>query len=192
MSAKKSRQTLKARYSSDSVSNKTNAVRIFSKPIIPILVVSVMIVCIFIIILFSKDGNNTDDNKTYNLVVTPNNVDELIADATSKVAEGSYDVCMNSTWKFKDVESASYNAYVENVVSNNYTVYFTLTLNETAAELYKSPYIPVGSSLKNIKLEDESLSKGTYPCTVTYHLVDDNYSEISTLNISVDLVIEAE
>ena len=62
--------------------------------------------------------------------------------------------------------------------------------SDTGDTIYESPYIPVGSSLEKIKLNDESLSKGTYPCTLTYHLVDEQHIDISTLNISISVVIE--
>lgn len=135
-------------------------------------------------------SNGSSDAGSYNLVVTPDNVDELLAENPSKVASGSYDVCMNSTWKFADAASASSNAYVENLLSNRNTVSFVLTRNDNGDTIYESPYIPVGSSLKNIKLSDENLGKGTYPCTVTYHLVDENYKDISTLKLSVNIVIQ--
>jgi hypothetical protein len=75
-------------------------------------------------------------------------------------------------------------------LSNSNTVNFTVTRNDTGATIYTSPYIPVGSSLSNIKLEDEEMGKGTYPCVVTYHLLDGEYKEVSTVKINISVVIE--
>ena len=194
MSTSKSKQTLRDRYSSQNsdigsngkTSGQSKGLRI--KPIIIIVVVTVAVLGIVLAAAILK-SNDSEQVGSYNLVVTPDNVDELIAENPSKVAAGSYDVCMNSTWQFKNARSASDNAYVENLISNTNTVNFTLTRNDTGDTIYESPYIPVGSSLKNIKLTDENLNKGTYPCTVTYHLVDDNYEELSTLKISISVVI---
>lgn len=139
----------------------------------------------------NDSGKDSKDNTAYNLVVTPDNIDEILAEnETNKVAAGTYDVSMNSTWKFENARTASKNASVDNVASNRNTVNFVVTRNDTGAVIYESPYLPVGSSLANIKLNDESLAKGTYPCTVMYRLVDDDYNEISTVNISISVVIE--
>lgn len=99
---------------------------------------------------------------------------------------------MNSTWTFKNARSASSNAYVENVLSNTNTVKFSLTRNDTNELIYESPYIPVGSSLRNIKLSDESLKSGTYPCTIQYHLVDENYQNVSSVKVSLSVVIKED
>lgn len=194
MSVSKSKQTLRDRYSSQNsgigsngkASGQSKGLRSKLVTIIAVIVVAI----VGIVAVSVLKSNDTQKVGSYNLVVTPDNIDELLAENPSKVAAGSYDVCMNSTWQFENSQSASGNAYVENLISNTNTVNFTLTRNDTNAVIYESPYIPVGSSLKNIKLSDESLGKGTYPCTVTYHLVDENYDEISTLKINVSVVIK--
>lgn len=194
MSTSKSKQTLRDRYSSQNsgigsngrTSGQSKGLR--SKPVTIIAAVVVGILGVVFVATILK-GNNSKQVGSYNLVVAPDNIEELLAENPSKAAAGTYDVSMNSTWQFKDAKSASDNAYVANLLSNTNTVNFTLTRNDTNAVIFESPYIPVGSSLRNIKLSDESLSKGTYPCTVTYHLLDDEYQELSVVNISVSVVI---
>lgn len=193
MSTSKSKQKLSNRYAtSNSGDQKRKAGKgSLSMPlIIGLVLIAVIIGGIAVTAVMSRNTRNNSDVSGYNVVVTPDNVDQLIAENPSKVAAGSYDVCMNSTWQFKNAKSVSDNAYVENLISNTNTVNFTLARNDTGTTIYESPYIPVGSSLKNIKLTDESLGAGTYPCTVTYHLVDENYNQISTLKISVSVVIQ--
>lgn len=194
MSTSKSKQTLRDRYSSQNsgigsngkASGQSKGLRIKPVTIIAAVVVGILGVVFVATILKS---NNSKQVGSYNLVVTPDNIDELLAENPSKAVAGSYDVSMNSTWHFDDAKSASDNAYVENLLSNSNTVNFTLTRNDTGAVIYESPYIPVGSSLRNIKLSEENMGKGTYPCTVTYYLLDENYEEISSVRISVSVVI---
>jgi hypothetical protein len=201
MSKEKSTQKLSDRYSSTGSTSTTGMVAgaaakgstLLSMPVVVSTAVAVVAVG-GIVAFTSLSGNNTgtdsDSVAAYNLVVTPDESDEDSTETVSKAAAGTYDVSMNSTWEFADAKSASSNASVDNLSSNTNTVYFIVTRDDTGTMIYKSPYIPVGGSLSNIKLSDESLAKGTYPCTLTYHLVDDNYEDISTLNISVSIVIQ--
>lgn len=192
MSASKSQQNLSSRYSNSS--NNSGMNRGSGKSSKTIIIMLLALVCIIgvVVIVFSDKGQNIDAN-AYNLVVTPDNIEELKqANGNATLAAGSYDVCMNSTWTFKNARSASSNAYVENVLSNTNTVKFSLTRNDTGQLIYESPYIPVGSSLRNIKLSDESLKSGTYPCTIQYHLVDENYQNVSSVKVSLSVVIKED
>lgn len=120
-------------------------------------------------------------------IVTPENVDEV--KNKEKVGIGYYSCKMNVDWNFKDSSSPSYNAYVANSENNNNTVYFDLILDETGELLYSSPYIPVGSELEDITL-DANLKAGDYSATVTYHLVDEENNELSTVSVAVTLHVE--
>ena len=130
-----------------------------------------------------------DSGEVRATVVTPENVDEVKAKQEEKVEGGFYACQMNVEWNFKDSSSASYNAYVANSEYNNHTVYFDLFLSDTNEKIYSSPYIPVGSELKDIKL-DANLAAGTYPALVTYHLVDEEKNELSTVTVTVTLYVE--
>ena len=125
-----------------------------------------------------------------NTVVTPENIEEVISEMKEeeRTPMGSYEVYMTTDWTFSDGSSASKDAYVKNVVANKNTVYFTIAL-ENGEQVYKSPYIPVGSSLNNITL-DTPLEKGFYKAVLTYHLVDTSNEEISRVSVSVDITIE--
>jgi hypothetical protein len=122
------------------------------------------------------------------VVVTKDNVNEVFN--SEPVADGLYETAMNVDWDFQNWQSGSDNAYIENSTSNSRTVYFDLNLKDTQKLIYSSPYIPVGSVLTgdNIKLT-EKLEKGDYEAVVTYHLVDDNNEEISTVSVNVTLHI---
>lgn len=152
--------------------------------IVIVAIIAVMIVGIVIITFVGKESEG-------NLVVTPDNVQELIdsINAKDKTPIGSYDAKMTTHWHFKDWETASEDAYVENSVYNSNAVYFTISLDGKDSDIYKSPYIPVGSALEKITLT-EPLEKGEYSAVLTYHLVDESYEEISKVSVSITITIE--
>ncbi len=125
----------------------------------------------------------------YNIVVDNGNVDEFVDDNKKIIPNevGYYEVQMNTTWNFTSSKKPSYNAYVGNSNSNLNTIYFTISIDEE--NIYTSPYLPVGTNLKNIKLE-KNLKKNSYNAIMKYHLLDDNYIEISSLSVSMTIVIE--
>lgn len=195
MSVEKSKQKLSDRYSSTKNSekntkkNNSSANRMLL--IVTIVILLLVVGTIAIASLGKSDGGKDSINPdAYNLVVAPDNIDKQLEERTSTVAPGSYDVCMNNNWKFNNARSSSGNAYVENLTTNTNTVYFEIIRNDNEECIYRSPFIPVGSSLKNVKLTNEQLTKGTYHCTLVYHLVDSDYNDVSHVNISLDVIIE--
>lgn len=154
-----------------------------------LIIISVAIICILTgIILYLLLGK---ESKDYNTVVTPDNVEQVISQLSESeyTPVGSYQVNMNTEWSFPNGKSASTNAYVGNSTNNRNTVFFTIVLkDDTTNEIYKSPLLPIGSHLENIKL-DKELGAGTYDAIVTYHLVDDSEKEISTVSVSITITI---
>lgn len=127
-----------------------------------------------------------------NVVVTPDNVKEVIAQMEDEafVEPGYYTVTMNYDWHFAAGDAVSSDAYVENMTENTNAVYFDLFLaSDEENPLYKSPVIPVGSSLRDIAL-DTVLDAGTYDCVAVYHLVDEEQNTISTLRVTVTIIVE--
>lgn len=139
--------------------------------------------------------NKKDDNSSSSVstgrgtVVTLDNKDEILADLNNKVSDGFYEIMMNVEWSFKDASTPSDDAYVANPTTNSNTVYFDVVVDSTGETVYESPMIPVGYALQDINLKSD-LTAGTYPCTLTYHLVDENSKDISTLAVGVTLNIE--
>lgn len=157
------------------------------KGILAIVIITVVaiILIISLVLLFAKPKTNRK-----NVVVTPDNVDEVLSDMQDqKTSSGTYEVTMNTTWHFKNGTSASSDAYVENSTSNTNDVFFDVVLPETKETIFTSPTIPVGSHLENITL-DKELESGTYNCVLTYHLLDDNGDTKSTLRINVNINVE--
>lgn len=146
-------------------------------------------VSIYLVVSSSSRDNNQEKNGTRrDVVVTPENVDEILAALEETNPDSSYTASMNVDWFFDDGTSPSKNAFVENAPENSRTVYFDILLIGTSEMVYSSPYIPVGSSLKNITLQT-ALGAGDYDAVCLYHLVDDNENEISTVSVAVTLHI---
>lgn len=155
-------------------------------PILVIVPIVLILVAVGIFLVMSEEQKIPT-----NLVITPDNVEQVIEQLheDEKTPIGSYEVKMSIDWTFKDGSSVSKDAFIENVVNNNNTVYVTIVHPTTGEEIYKSPYIPVGSSLNNIKL-DKELKKGKYKAELTYHLMDDSYSEISSTALYVTINVQ--
>ena len=154
-----------------------------------IILLVVVIAALVGVILFLVFRNSGEEKR--NVVVTPDNVDEVIADMDEAeyTEPGYYETSMTTTWHFADGESVSEDAYVANVANNTNDVYFDVVLSENEdTVIYKSPVIPIGSSLEQIAL-DEPLEDGSYDCVVIYHLVDDEQNTISTLRVTVTVIV---
>lgn len=156
--------------------------------ILAILGVVLLVVAIVVVIMVVVKPNRAESRNT---VVTPDNVDEILADLqdNQKTEAGKYQVTMNTTWDFKDGSSASSNAYVENATANANDVYFDIVRSDTGDTIFKSPTIPVGSHLEDITL-DTDLEAGSYDCVLTYHLLDSSGKAVSKLNINLKINVE--
>lgn len=143
-----------------------------------------LVVAILVAIAFAAPNNV----KTRNEVVVPENLDEILADMPERTPTGKYEVKMNTSWVFETGDSASSNAYVENATANINDVYFDIIRSDTKETIYQSPTLPVGSHLEGITL-DTALEAGSYPCVLTYHLLDDQGLPISSLNINLDITV---
>lgn len=148
-------------------------------------------VCVVIGIVFVAFLKNGTKAKAYNVVVTPDNVEQIAEqmDKSQYTPVGSYEVNMNSDWVFANGAAASSNAYVGNSINNTNSVYFTVTLNSDSSVVLTSPVIPVGSHLENIKLDAE-LAKGTYGAVLKYFLLDSSGKEISNVSVAINLTIQ--
>lgn len=123
-------------------------------------------------------------------VVTSENANQIRDELSASVEDGYYRTRMNTTWRFNTSTTPSKNAYVANADTNTRTVYFDVNLSDTGELVYSSPFIPVGSELRGFALDAE-LDAGTYPAIVTYHLVDDDENEITTVSVAVTLQISS-
>jgi len=121
-------------------------------------------------------------------VMTPDNIDELLANREAPPPGGHYITTMNTNWTFNRWNVPSTNAFVENDIRNEYAVYFDLALEEDNRLVYTSPYIPLGATLREFAL-DRMIPAGEHPAIVTYFLVDDDGKEVSRVSVRVTLNI---
>lgn len=155
--------------------------------IISLFVLVVAVLIGIIVYLLTRPSDEPKDNRA--TIVTEENVDEVMDKMNKPVEDGYYSCQMNVDWNFKDSSKPSYNAFVANSTINTRTVYFDVNLEEDNTLVYSSPYIPVGEKLQSIELT-EDLPAGDYPAVVTYHLVDDDHKELSSVSVTVTLHIE--
>lgn len=189
MSVSKSKQKLSDRYSANpgNHSGDGSSKKKFNSKLVLIAILAVIAIIIIVIVLLKGRGTDSKPSE-YNVVVAPDNKNNSSGN-TNSIPE-RYTASMNSDWTFPDAKSASANAYVANVSRNSNPVNFVVVRDDTQDVIYESPDIPVGGNLSNIKLDDESLPKGTYPCTLTYRLLGENREELSHVNFSINIIIE--
>lgn len=163
-----------------------------------ILVAIVIVILLGIIIYLLQSQKTSQQSESVaavpqqrNVVVAPENVDEVIAqmEEEAKTPVGSYEVTMNTHWTFPNGKSASSDAFVENSTSNTNMVYFIISLDSSGEEIYRSPYLELGAQLRDITL-DKELEKGDYDSIITYHLVDDDFNELSSVSMYMMISIE--
>lgn len=159
--------------------------------IIAIAVVIILILIGVILYLLLGKDSGADEAQNKNRVITPENVEEVVSEMTeeSHTPPGTYNVRMTQDWVFPDGKSPSTNAYVANSEENETMVYFTIALADDGREIYKSPYLEVGAAMNDITL-DTDLDAGSYDTVLTYHLVDDDFKEMSTVSLTLSITIE--
>lgn len=121
-------------------------------------------------------------------IVDEENAGDIMDEMSEKVSKGMFECKMTTAWTFDDGKSESPNAYVANVENNLYTLYFDVYEEATNELLYSSPMLPVGTELKNFKL-DKELSAGEYDAVVMYTMVDENLEEVSNVGFKVSITV---
>ena len=148
---------------------------------------SLIIICAAIIIavfLFR------DKPEVITPVATAGNLEEIQGDIQDKVGKGMFMTHMNTTWNFPDGKSASSNAVMGNSSANTYPFWFSVSLADTGAEVYKSGLLTVGKQLSEIKL-GEDLDKGTYPAVVKIQMIDENGEELDeNMSFNITLIVK--
>lgn len=160
-----------------------------------------LVICIVLLVLRSGDAgeaqsglDNSNDNDAPLTVldrgfVDESNTDDIMSELSDKVEEGMFECRMSTTWTFEDADSASPNSYVANVENNQHAFYFDVYEEQTEELLYSSPILPVGSEIRDIKLEKE-LSAGDYDAVVMYTLVNEAYEEVSTVGFRITVSVK--
>lgn len=155
--------------------------------LIIILLVSILaLLGIIILLLLRRQPKEVVENGR-SVLITEDNVDEFDSNAGS-VEDGYYLVTMNTAWEFDNGRAESNNAFVANAKENSRTVYFDVILSDTDEVIYSSPYMPVGTELRNFALS-RALEAGEYSAVVKYYLVNDNYEVIDDIAAEISISI---
>jgi cytoskeletal protein RodZ len=134
-----------------------------------------------------------ENQKEPKKVITPDTaeevMEEILSEDTASDAPSSYTVTQNGVWTFENGDAETQDAYVANDVENETPIYFDLIVDETGETIYSSPVLELGAKLEKFRL-DKHLDKGSYDCTVLYHLVDENQNTLTTTRIGVQVLVE--
>ncbi len=133
-------------------------------------VMSVAIVVTGILIYMALNKKEPEPTGSY--VIDESNYEEIAGEMYDRLQSGMYEVTMNAIWHFDNGEEASSDAYVANAKSNNSPVFFEVFLSDTDELVYTSTVLPVGTKLKELKL-DKPLEKGSYDAICKYNLLDE-------------------
>ena len=149
----------------------------------------VAVAAVVVTVTAMNNSPSPSNDSSINQIVTPDNVEEVIESMEDKkVSIGSYNVRMNPTWTFEKGDATSVDAYVENAPTNNNDVRFTVEIKDTKELIYSSPVIPLGSRLSNITL-DKALPAGSYECIITYHLLDEDGENSSSVKLNLNIKV---
>lgn len=115
-----------------------------------------------------------------------------LADIERELAEtgGGFNVKMNTDWIFPTADAASTNAYVANTEYNKKSFFFELKLADTDELIYTSTVIPVGSAIKEVKLDKTDLPAGTYDVVCVYNLLNKDNVADDYVNMAITVTIE--
>lgn len=126
------------------------------------------------------------------VLVTPDNLNTLTDEVVEPIEDTRYTSSMSLDWVFDTWDTPAPNVYVRNDTANKRTVYFDFYLDDENGDLgemvYSSPYIPVGGELRNFALQKE-VPAGEYSATIVYHLVDEEYNEVSNISLGLSLTV---
>lgn len=162
-----------------------------------VILIAALIVCIVLLLGKQKEepepmpGPESGTTNTAVLergFVEEDNAENIMDEMSEKVSQGMFECKMTTSWTFDDGKSESPNAYVANVENNLYTLYFDVYEESTNELLYSSPMLPIGTELKNFKL-DKELAAGEYDAVVMYTMVDENLEEVSSVGFKVTISI---
>lgn len=153
--------------------------------------VLIMIVVIGIFLLRpaqEKPESGTAALSGNGLVIDESNLQQVEEMVVNSVKKGMFEVNMNTNWTFADGSQASEDAYVANGASNQLPITFEVLLDGTE-NIYTSTVIPVGSRIKEIRLE-KVLPAGTYNAVCKYHLWNEDGTESSSVGVNITIIIQ--
>lgn len=149
--------------------------------IVAVIVILILVAVIVYILFGKKDEPDVQGKATF---ITEENAQDIIESANQPTEDSAYTATMTNEWTFENGKASAENFYVKNTENNSRTVYFDLALDDTGEVIYSSPYLEVGAEMNAMTL-DKDLEAGDYRAIMTYHLVDDEQEELTTVAVAV-------
>lgn len=163
-------------------------------------ILAAMVVALTGIIIFLLNRGNVNANadagtdtprkvaSSVRTVLDEDSAKNVMDQMREEVREGMFECQMSMTWTFADGKAASKDAYIANSTNNTHPICFDVYMQDTEELLYSSPVLPVGTDIRNIKL-DKELAAGKYQATVMYKLLSDvdSQEEISSAGFVVTI-----
>lgn len=147
-----------------------------------------IIVCICLILIIGAFAYFfLNKEKEGGLVIDDSNLDDVEEQLTDSVADGMFEINMNTVWHFPNGKSASSDAYVANGGANRHPISFEVLL-DGKEQVYSSTVIPLGKQIKEIVLEKE-LEAGDYNAVCFYHLWNEDGTESSSCGVDIILSV---
>ena len=173
-----------------------------TKIIIVIAAVIIVVLVGAVVVLATKINSNKNDvgsaeettATTREVLINEDNV-ESVAESLfeeenqERIPVTHFMTDMTTIWHFPDGKSASTDAYVGNSELNSTAIYFDVARKDNSEIIYSSPVLPLDTELDEITLNTD-LDTGSYPCVLTYYLIDDEQKPISKVNVAVEVIIE--
>lgn len=167
----------------DRILNKSRNIKIA----LTVLLCIVVVLMIAIYFIYMSNNNIKEDNMIVKREKVTQSQENKVED--KKVGDTEFCATMNTKWYFKDANTASEDAYVENSKVNNNPIKFDVYIADTNQVIYTSPVLQVGQGLKRIKLDAE-LEKGKYKCICKYSILDnDEKTVVKEASFEVNIVI---
>lgn len=149
------------------------------KIIIVAIICTIAVVGIILYFILNKEEGG--------LVIDDSNLADVEEQLTDSVADGMFEINMNTVWHFPNGKTASSDAYVANGNANKHPFSFEILVDGTE-EVYSSSVIPVGKQIKEIVL-DKNLKAGDYKAVCFYHLWNEDGTESSSCGVDIVLSI---
>ncbi len=150
-----------------------------------LIIVLVAVIAALGIILYNVLNKEPEDRRASAGLVTNKTKEELAANP-----DNMFTTDMNMKWSFPNGNVASSDAYVGNSENNKRDCYFDVFLADDPTQelIYQSPVMKPGEHLEELAL-DKPLAKGKYAAVTTFHLVDDNGTEVSKVSFNVVITV---
>ena len=171
---------------------KNNRIVIIVIAVFAVVVIALMGIIIYLLNRDDDGGRDVGTQRkvadSVRTVIDEDSANDVMEQMREEVAEGMFECQMSMTWTFADGKAESQDAYVANSTNNTHPICFDVYMRDTEELLYLSPVLPVGTDLRNIKLEKE-LPAGNYQAIVMYKLLKDvdSQEEISNAGFVVTI-----